>query len=41
MNFSYSEEQQMLAETVTRWLAAGTTKQRGFSPERWGELAVQ
>jgi alkylation response protein AidB-like acyl-CoA dehydrogenase len=39
MNFSYSEEQQMLAETVTRWLAAETATQRGFSPERWSELA--
>jgi alkylation response protein AidB-like acyl-CoA dehydrogenase len=39
MNFSYSEEQQMLADTVMRWLAAETTVQRGFSPERWGELA--
>jgi alkylation response protein AidB-like acyl-CoA dehydrogenase len=39
MNFSYSEEQQMLADTVMRWLAAQTPVRPGFSPERWGELA--
>jgi len=41
MNFSYSEEQQMLADTVMRWLAAqGSAVQGGvFSSERWRELA--
>jgi alkylation response protein AidB-like acyl-CoA dehydrogenase len=39
VNFSYGEEQQMLAETVSRWLAAGTAVQRGFAPEQWAGLA--
>jgi alkylation response protein AidB-like acyl-CoA dehydrogenase len=39
VNFSYSEEQQMLAETVMRWLAAQTPVQPAFSPKQWGELA--
>ena len=38
MNFAYSEEQQMLADTVIRWLAAQKPT-RGFSLEQWGELA--
>jgi alkylation response protein AidB-like acyl-CoA dehydrogenase len=39
MDFSYSEEQQMLADTVTRWLAAEPAAQGAFSPERWEHLA--
>lgn len=45
MNFSYSEEQRMLADTVTRWLAgagdshAGPGSQGAFSAERWSGLA--
>jgi alkylation response protein AidB-like acyl-CoA dehydrogenase len=38
VNFSYTEEQQMLAETVTRWLAAETAVQGGFSPAAWEQL---
>ena len=35
MDFSYSEEQQMLADTVTRWLATDA----GPAAERWARLA--
>jgi len=39
MNFTYSEEQQMLADTVTRWAEAEPSSQGMFSEERWTRLA--
>lgn len=46
MDFSYTEEQQMLADTVTRWLAGeagadadAAPASRDISAERWSQLA--
>jgi alkylation response protein AidB-like acyl-CoA dehydrogenase len=39
MDFTYSEEQQMLADTVTRWAEAEPASRGTFSEERWSRLA--